>query len=70
MKIILELMSYETWVAQSIEHFPLVINDLDSIHFEINRIYEQWDEGEITYESAMQKAKDVCNKFIKFKEKV
>ena len=40
------------------------MNDLDSIHFEINRIYEQWDEREITYENAMQKAKDVCNKFI------
>jgi hypothetical protein len=48
----------------------MIMNDLDSIHFEINRIYEQLDEGEITYESAMEKAKDVCNKFIKFKEEV
>ena len=48
----------------------MIMNDLDSIHFEINRIYEQWDEGEITYERAMEKAKDVCNKFIKFKEEV
>ena len=26
----------------------MTMNDLDSIHFKINRIYEQWDEGEIT----------------------
>ena len=43
----------------------MIMNDLDSIHFEINRIYEQWDEGEITYEKAMEQVKDVYKIFVK-----
>ena len=43
----------------------MIMNNLDSIHFEINRIYEQWDEGEIAYEEAMEQAKDVYKIFVK-----
>jgi len=43
----------------------MIMNNLDSIHFEINRIYEQWDEGEITYEKAMEQVKDVYKIFVK-----
>jgi len=39
------------------------MNDLDDLHHFVNDLYERWDEGEISYELARDKARVYCGKW-------
>ena len=39
-------------------------NPLDDLHFSVNDIYTQWDEGEIEYIEALEILRRVCAHFL------
>ena len=38
---------------------------IDSLHFSVNDIHEQWDEGQIHYDEAEEILVNCCKEFIK-----
>lgn len=43
----------------------MILYGIDSLHFSVNDIHEQWDEGEIHYDEAEEILVKCCKEFIK-----
>jgi hypothetical protein len=43
----------------------MILYTIDDLHFSVNDIHEQWDEGYIHYEDAQELLVKCCEEFIK-----
>ena len=43
----------------------MILYGIDDLHFSVNDIHEQWDEGAIHYEDAERLLVKCCKEFIK-----